>query len=288
MYESFYNLRENPFSLLPDPDFLYLGSKHGAALAVLQYGLLSRAPITLVTGEVGCGKTTLVRKLLHELDEETVVGLISNTHQSFGDLLEWVMLAFGLECRDLSKAEMYQRFVRFLSEQNALNRRAVLIVDEAQNLEPKTLEELRVLSNVNADKCNLLQLVVVGQPELQDTLRRRELLQFAQRIGVEYHLKPLPLDEVVHYIRHRVAVAGGNPFLFSPDAMTIIARCSGGIPRLINTLCNLSLVYGFARQETAIESSVVIEVVKDRTSDGTLPVPNAMGQAAYLGNNAAV
>ena len=275
MYESFFNLREKPFSLLPDPDFLYLGKKHSAGLAMLQYALVSRAPITLVTGDIGCGKTTLVRQLLREIGDETAVGLISNTHHSFGDLLQWVALAFGLEHHNRRKAELHQAFVDFLVDQYAQNRRTVLIVDEAQNMGSRTLEELRVLSNVNADKHNVLQLVVVGQPELRETLRRQELVQFAQRIGVEYHLNPLNTEEVFDYVHHRVKVAGGESALFKDDAISVVDNYSGGIPRLINTLCDMSLVYGFARQEDTITADVVMEVVEDkiRGESSRRPIP---------------
>lgn len=274
MYEAYYKFEEAPFSLLPDPGFLYLGSKHAAALAVLQYGLVSGAPITLVTGGIGCGKTTLVRKLIRGLDGETVVGMVANTHQAFGSLLQWVALAFGVDYRRRGKTELYEHFVAFLEAQHAVRRRVLLIVDEAQNLGPRTLEELRILSNVNADMDQRLQLVVVGQPELRDTLRRPDLTQFAQRIGVEYHLNPLATEEVGDYIRHRLGVAGGAPDLFTPAATELLAAHSGGVPRVINTLCNLALVYGFARQETVIDLPVVSEVIRDRMEFGTLPAPS--------------
>ena len=168
MYESFYGFREKPFSLLPDPGFLYFTRKHRLALAMLEYGLANQAGFTVISGDIGTGKTTLIRHLLNSLDQELTIGLITNTHQSIGELMQWVLLAFDLDYRDKSPVEMYRMLVDFVIEQYAQGRRTVLIVDEAQNLAVETLEELRMLSNINADKDQVLQIVLVGQPELRE------------------------------------------------------------------------------------------------------------------------
>ncbi|NNF16565.1 MAG: AAA family ATPase, partial [Gammaproteobacteria bacterium] len=170
MYEQFYKLDEKPFTLLPDPAFLYLGKKHQMALTMLQYGLANNSGFSVITGEIGSGKTTLIRRLLNEMDDDISVGLISNTHQSFGDLLQWVLMAFGLEHKGKEKVECYETFVNYVVEEYAGNKRTVLIIDEAQNLSIETLEELRMLSNINSDKNQVLQLILVGQPELRATL----------------------------------------------------------------------------------------------------------------------
>lgn len=264
MYEAFYGLREKPFTLLPDPSFLYLSKRHVMALTMLEYGLQNQAGIIVITGEIGSGKTTLVRHVLNQLGDDTVVGLISNTHAAFGELLEWVLLAFGLEFKGRSKAEMYQSFVEFMVEQYAHGRRTVLIVDEAQNMDARTLEELRVISNVNADKDQVIQLLLVGQPELRGTLRRPDLEQFAQRVSVDYHLAPFVPEETEAYISHRLQVAGGDPELFERLAKRFIHFQCRGTPRLINSLCDLSLVYGFAAQARSITVELVHEVVQDK------------------------
>ena len=268
MYESFYGLKEKPFSLLPDPGFLYLGKKHSMALAMLQYGLQSQAGFTVVAGEVGSGKTTLIRYLLDKMPHDVTVGLITNTHSSFGELLEWVLLAFDLAYKGKDKVERYHLFTDFIIQEYARNRRTVLIIDEAQNMTPHALEELRMLSNINADKSQVLQLILVGQPELRDTLRRPDLRQFAQRVSVAYYLERLNEEEVGEYVRHRVSVAGGEPTLFDPEAIRLISRHSEGVPRVINTLCDTALVYGFAAQKPVIDAEVIGEVVQDRERSG--------------------
>ena len=268
MYEAFYGFREKPFSLQPDPAFLYLGKRHGMAMTMLEYGLMNRAAITVITGEIGSGKTTLIRRLLEEIGEDISVGLISNTHRSFGELLQWISLAFDLEYKDREKVELYQGFIDYLVEQYAHNRRTVLIVDEAQNMDPLTLEELRLISNVNADKDQVLQLILVGQPELRKTLRRPDLEQLAQRVAVDYHLAPLEAEETDHYIQHRLTVAGGDPELFDSDARRFIHHQADGIPRLINSLCDTALVYGFAAQAPRISAELVHEIVQDKSRNG--------------------
>lgn len=275
MYERFYDLKEKPFSLLPDPEFLYLGDKHSMALAMLQYGLMNQAGFTVITGDIGCGKTTLIRQLLNQMETDVTVGLISNTHRSFGELLEQILLAFRVDFKDKTKAELYQGFVEFLIDNYAKNCRTVLIVDEAQNMEADTLEELRLLSNVNADKCQVLQLILVGQPELWEKLRRPELEQFAQRIGVDYYLEPLDLREVGEYIRHRLSVAGGDPGLFESEAIQIIYEYSQGTPRLINTLCDTALVYGYAKQRQTIGAELMLRVAQDKSRGGIFAASQA-------------
>lgn len=271
MYESFYGFREKPFSLLPDSDFLYLSGKHRMALTLLEYGVMNQAGFTVISGAIGTGKTTLIRKLLNKLDPELKVGLISNTHQSFGDLMQWIALAFDLPHQDRGKVQLYQDFMDFIIREYAQGRRTVLIVDEAQNMSADTLEELRMLSNVNADKDQVLQVILVGQRELRDTLQRPDLVQFAQRIGVDYHLEPLEEEETIEYIRHRCKTAGGREDLFSDQACQLIHRHSGGVPRLINLLCDTTLVYGYAEQREHVDVALVEDVARDKLQGGLFP-----------------
>ena len=268
MYESFYKLSEKPFSLTPDPSFLFLGLKHSAGLAMLRYGLANQASITVLTGEIGSGKTTLIRKLLDEIEDDVTVGLIANTHQSFGNLMQWISVAFGLPVGTKSKAALYDKFAAYLIDQFSKGKRTVLIVDEAQNMDATTLEELRLLSNINVDKSQVLQLVLVGQPELRDTLRQKELKQFVQRIGVDYHLPALEPEETDEYISHRLKTAGGDPDLFQPIAKRFIHYQCGGVPRLINSMCDTALVYGFAEQAPTIAADQVYDMVQERIRSG--------------------
>jgi len=195
MYEAFYGFKEKPFSMLPDPGFLYLSKKHQAALTLLEYGLLNHVGFCVISGEAGAGKTTILRALLERIEKNVTVGLITNTHQSFGGLLDWVLSAFDLHRPNLTHVEMHQVFMEYLIEEYANGRTVLLIVDEAQNMQPDALEELRMLSNVNSEKDQLMQVVLAGQPALKDTLRLPDLMQFAQRIAVDYHLDALSLKE---------------------------------------------------------------------------------------------
>jgi general secretion pathway protein A len=274
MYKSFYGFREKPFSLLPDPAFLFLGRKHRMALAMLEYGMMNQAGFTVITGEIGSGKTTLIRRLLGQIVEERElsVGLVSNAQQSFGELMQWVLLAFKLEYRGKEKVEMYQCLAEFMGQEYSQGRRTVLIIDEAQSLDPGTLEELRLLSNINADKDQILQLILVGQPELREKLRRPELTQFAQRIAVDFHLGVLDLQETCEYIRHRLAVAGGDPNLFEPEAGVAVHYYSRGTPRLTNIICDTTLVCAFAEQKKKIDADLVHDVMRDKSVGGLLPV----------------
>ena len=248
MYENFYGFREKPFSLLPDSGFLYLSSKHRIALTLLEYGLLNQAGFTVISGDIGTGKTTLIRQLLNQIDPGIKVGLISNTHQTFGDLMQWIALAFNLPHTGKDKVQLYQEFMEFIIQQYAQGQRTVLIVDEAQNLSAETLEELRMLSNINADKDQVLQIILLGQRELRDTLRRPDLVQFAQRIGVDYHLEPLNKEETGDYIQHRCKLAGGKADLFSANVHQPVLTHIGGVPPVVDLLCYTALVYGYAEQ----------------------------------------
>ena len=272
MYESFYGFNEKPFSLLPDPEFLYLGERHKEALAMLEYGMMHRAGIILITGEIGCGKTTLIRHLIQNQEVDIVVGNITNTHRSFGELLKWVMLSFDLEYREKDKVELYQDLVEFLQQKHRQGKRVALIVDEAQNMTPDALEEMRMLSNINVDKEQVLQIILVGQPELRDNLRLPELKQFAQRITVDYFLEPLVPKEAFEYIKHRIRIAGGNPDIIALDAFREVYLSSGGTPRLMNTICDTALVYGYAEQVKVITSEIVKEVVRDKSKGNVLPL----------------
>ncbi|MCC6208474.1 MAG: AAA family ATPase [Gammaproteobacteria bacterium] len=274
MYKSFYKLREKPFSLLPDPGFLYMSRNHRMALAMLEYGFMNQAGFTVITGEIGSGKTTLIRRLLDQIEnnENYKVGLVSNTHRSFGELLQWILLAFRLEYRGKEKVELYQTLSEFLLREYDLGHRTILIIDEAQNLDIESLEQLRMLSNINAGKDQILQLMLIGQPGLRDMLRQPELEQFAQRIAVDFHLRPLDLQSTSDYIRHRLTVAGGDPDLFDAAACVSVYYYTRGVPRLINVLCDTALVCGYADQKSRIDADLIHDVVRDRSVGGILPV----------------
>ncbi len=274
MYEEFYGFKEKPFSMLPDPGFLYLSKKHQAALALLEYGVLNHVGFCVISGEAGAGKTTVLRALLERVSDDVTVGLITNTHQSFGGLLDWVLSAFDLHRPNLSQVEMHQIFMEYLIEEYGKNRSVLLIVDEAQNMNIDALEELRMLSNVNSEKDQLMQVVLSGQPALKETLRKPELMQFAQRIAVDYHLEPLSHEETCGYIQHRLVTAGAQTDVFTPAACERIHNYSGGTPRLINLLCETVLVYGYADQRELIDVDLVDEMVLERMKDSVVPIVN--------------
>lgn len=272
MYEQFYGLTARPFAMLPDPYFLYWGRGHKLAYAMLEYGILNQAGFTVVTGEIGCGKTTLLRQLLNHFDDNVIVGLISNAMMGQVTLLQWVHLSLGLPFDDTKYVALFGQFQDFLISEYDKGRYTILIIDEAQNLDVKALEELRMLSNINADGAQLLQVILVGQPQLRAMLRRPELEQFAQRISADCHLGPLTTKEATFYIHHRAAMAGAKDFLFSMAAAEMIAKSSAGVSRVINALCDASLIYGFALKARKISTKIVEEVLGDRSKFGLVPL----------------
>jgi len=271
MYENYYGLAEKPFSLLPDPEYLYLSRHHQKALTLLEYGILNQAGFCVISGQAGSGKTTLIRYLLNRFDKDTTVGLLSNTHESFEELLAWILMSFDLSYQDKSKTELYQLFTNFLIEQYAEKRHTVLIIDEAQNMSPAALEELRMLSNINADKDQLLQMILMGQPGLLKNLQRPELKQFAQRIAVDYKLEAMNEDETCAYIRHRLKVAGSEVDIFDESACKAVYYHSRGLPRLINLLCDTALVYGYAESIQVLDRRIIDDVVMERDANTILP-----------------
>ncbi|MEO8223787.1 MAG: AAA family ATPase [Gammaproteobacteria bacterium] len=268
MYEAYYGLQERPFALLPDPSFLYLSKAHSTALTLLRYSVVSRQGFTVVSGEIGSGKTTLINRLLEEMGNGVTVGLINFTTRTFGEMGQWIMMAFGLPYAGKGTVELYDDFVQFMIREHGAGRPVVLIVDEAQNLGIRGLEEIRMLSNVNAQKNYLLHLILVGQPELRSLLQSPQLKQLTQRVSVAYHLSRLSDEEVQQYIVHRVTLVGGKPDLFGPDAVRLIAAASDGIPRLINTFCDLALVYAFSADRKTVGAAEVRSVLEDRRKMG--------------------
>jgi general secretion pathway protein A len=272
MYESFYGLKEKPFDLHPDPDFLYMSRGHENAYTHLVYAIRENKGFVIVTGEIGSGKTTLINFLLTKIRQNIEVGLISNTSLTPEQFIMMICEEFEVPLdgpNPLDKARMLGRFHEFLLKQFAKKKRVILIVDEAQNLTPESLEEIRMLSNLEAEKHHLIQIILVGQPELKAKLQLKELAQFAQRITVHCHLEGLKAEELDHYIRYRLQVAGaGHADIFRPDAIAAVHRFSRGIPRLINILCDTALVFGFADSLTVIDGKVIESVVKARRVGG--------------------
>ena len=272
MYEAYYGLREKPFSIMPDPDLIYWGRAHRMAFTMLEFGVMNDAQFTVITGDVGAGKTTLVRHLLRKLNPKvTNVGLISNTPQGREELLQSIMVSLNLPFEGTTPA-LLKSFQDFLYAQHAKGRRTLLIIDEAQSLGEEALEGLRMLSNINVDKHQFLQLILVGQPQLKDMLCRPQLLQFAQRISSDFHLKPLAQGEVAQYIDFRLSEVGSGAHLFSDEACAMIAEASMGIPRMINILCDTALVYGFATQSDRISGALISLVIEDKRKFGIFPI----------------
>jgi type II secretory pathway predicted ATPase ExeA len=274
MYQEFYNLSGKPFSLLPDADFLFLSRRHGRAVNHLEYGTVTEAGFIVITGDVGAGKTTVIRHFLKTVKSDVTVGVINNANAALGSLLSWVASAFELPRAGKDEVELYNVFTDFLIAQYGKGKRVVLVIDEAQNLRRDVLEELRVLSNVNNGKDQLLQIILVGQPELLDVLRQPDMQQFKQRIAVHCHLDPLRPRETADYIRHRLSVVGGAPDIFDSEALAAVHYYSGGVPRLINLLCDQALTYGYSEDQPQIDAKTIGEVVADRASSGLSPFFN--------------
>lgn len=283
MYEQYFGFRQDPFSLTPDPDFLYLSRQHDVAYSVLEYGVLHRAGFTVITGDPGCGKTTLIRRLAEDLRLQVTLGLLDNTHPRLTNLMEWVSMAFGLEYKAKDPVDLYESFVQFLAAEHTMRRRVILIIDEAQNLGAETLEELRTLSNINAGRIQVLQIILIGQPELRANLARPALSQFSQRVVAHYAIKPLTEEETVGYIQHRLTYAGGQPDLFSPEACHLVHAHSQGIPRLINLLSGTALVYAYAAEKEQVGADTIQSVLNDGAAGvcmGTQAAPTLEAQKA--------
>jgi general secretion pathway protein A len=271
MYEAFYQLREKPFSILPDPDLIYWGKTHSMAFTMLEFGVMNNAGFTVITGEIGSGKTTLVRHLLRKISPSLTVGLISTSPQGRQELLQWILMSVG-QPFDGEYPRLFKQLQDYLYGQYANGRRTILIIDEAQNLEPEALEHLRMISNINADKFQILQLILVGQPQLRDLLLAPKLHQFAQRISSDFHLRSLDAQEVESYIAFRLRAVGCPRPLFTKEAASLIEGASGGIPRMINVLCDTALVYGFANEQRVITDRLVRDVIADKQQYSIFPV----------------
>lgn len=271
MYERFYRLRERPFALTPDPDYLYPSRVHKEALSYLRYGIESHAGFVVITGAIGSGKTTLLQTMLRGLDGQTTVARVMNTLLDPRELLESAMIDLGLDPAGKSKPAMLKAFGEFLVNERAAGRLVLLVIDEAQNLTLPALEEIRMLSNLETEKSKLLQIILIGQPDLRDKLDRPELEQLRQRITVSYHLEPLDADETSHYINHRLALASiAAPLTFSRDVTDRVFDRSGGVPRLINVIADATLVYGYGEERSEIDSSLIDEVIVDLDATGVL------------------
>ncbi len=265
MYTAFYGLREKPFSLTPDPRYLFLSGSHREALAHLLYGIEQGEGFIAVTGEVGTGKTTLSRTVLERLGPETSVAFIFNPTLTGEELLSTICEEFGLATAGLNRPQLSSQLNEFLLTQKRMGRRVLLIVDEAQNLKPRTLEEVRLLSNLETSTSKLIQILLFGQPELDEMLDSKELRQLRQRISVRWCLTTLSTSETAEYVRHRLRVAAGQDpgDLFHPRALREVQRWTGGVPRLVNLLCDRALLAGYAVGDRTIGSEHVRQAAKE-------------------------
>jgi general secretion pathway protein A len=272
MYEEYYGFTEKPFSLTPDPKYLFRSVTHASAFELLQYAIRRREGFVVITGDIGTGKTTLCRALLEQIDRKTFTALVLNPFLAEEDLLRLVLQEFGVVSREeikrgrlarVTKAELIETLNEFLLSLQSLGAQALLIVDEAQNLPMQVLEQIRILSNLETAKEKLLQIVLVGQSNLKDLLRRPELRQLDQRVAIRYDLKPLTAEETSAYVQHRLSVAGGGAAVtFAPRALARAHRRTGGIPRLINLLCDRSLLAAYAIHATRVSPQFVDEAAE--------------------------
>lgn len=264
MYAGFFGLSRRPFTLVPDPEFLFWSQQHRRAFAVLEFGVMARAPITLITGEVGSGKTTLLHALLNRMTEDLRVGMVSNAQGDRGELLQWSMNALGMEIRDgESYVQMFRRLQDLLVEDYAAGRRVILIFDEAQNLSKRGLEELRMFTNINSNQDELIQLILVGQPELREMVLAPDMRQLAQRVAASFHLRPLDAEATREFIAHRLRMAGGTGEEIAPEAAQAVFEATSGVPRLINQLCDLAMLYAWSDNQSTVTDTTVARVIED-------------------------
>src|ERR671915_600333 len=271
MYERYFQLRERPFALSPDPDYLYPSRVHQEALSYLRYGIEGHAGFVVITGEIGSGKTTLLQSLLGRLDRNTTVARIVNTMLDPRELLETIMLDFGLDPTGLSKPVLLRNLAEFLVRQRQANRLTLLVIDEAQNLTLPALEEIRMLSNLETEKSKLIQIVMIGQPELRDKLALPQLEQLRQRITVSYHLQPLDAAETHNYINHRLRRAAiGAPIEFPRNVTDVIHSRSRGVPRIINVIADATLLFAYGVDRRDVDVAITEEALGELDATGVL------------------
>ncbi len=264
MYTEFFGLSAKPFELLPNPKFLYLSKGHRKALSYLQYGVQEHAGFTLLTGEVGSGKTTLLRDIINRISSDTTLSMIFNTRVDAQQLVGMINEDFGLLSAGKDKVQLLRELNDFLLAECAAGRQPIIIIDEAQNLSTDALEEIRLLSNLEADNFKLMQIILVGQPELKQIISNPSLRQLRQRISISCHLSPLNREETEEYIFHRLATVGNRDcVVFLDGVFDMIFRFSGGIPRLINLLCDFLLLSAFVEETREID----VELVKDAVTE---------------------
>ncbi|RJR15881.1 MAG: AAA family ATPase [Nitrospiraceae bacterium] len=267
MYEQHFSFRCKPFELLPNPDFLFQSSTHKKAITYLEYGIKEKVGFILITGEIGSGKTTIIRNFIKNLSSSVKLSRINNTKVSSQQLISMINEDFGLDVEGKSKTKLLSELNDFLIDQYAKKTQPILLIDEAQNLSPNLLEEIRLLSNLETDRAKLLQIILVGQPELNKTLMLQEMMQLRQRININYHISPLTIDETIKYITHRLTIAGNTSVIrFQGDMSELIYRFSRGIPRLINILCDFALLATFVEGKKEVSTDIVREVIKDLES----------------------
>ncbi|MCP4693405.1 MAG: AAA family ATPase [Desulfobacterales bacterium] len=271
MYQAFYNLRRKPFQPVPNPAFLFMAEGHRDALAMLEHGVMERVGVTLLTGGVGAGKTTLIHRFLNNVRPDIRIGCIMNTNVTPDEFIELVSREFERPRKKEDQSQNLHALRRLLAERRARGRRAVLIVDEAQNLSDDVLEEIRKISGFRHEGEPLLQILLVGQTELGERLKAPGLTSFTRRIAAHYHLSSLGRSESVKYIDHRLAIAGGQPDLFTREAVELVHGAARGVPRVINLLCDAALVHGFADDLDRIDAGVVHQVIRDKKGLGLFP-----------------
>jgi general secretion pathway protein A len=292
VYERFFSLRERPFALSPDPDYLYRSRVHSEALSYLRYGIEGHAGFIVITGEIGSGKTTLLQTALRSVDKHTAVARLVNTQLDARDLIEAVMLDFGVTPEPgLSKPRLLRVLAEYLVQQRVNGRLALLVIDEAQNLSLAALEEVRMLSNLETEKSKLIQIALIGQPELRAMMGRPELEQLRQRVTVSYHLPALDVDETANYINHRLSrAATGTPIVFPREVTDLVHQCSRGVPRRINVIADAILLYGYGEGQRDVTLDLARSAIEELKASGilTADTPSVTAEPMVAAPSAAV